>query len=161
MNNLNATKIGFIAGLVMVALSVVFYFALKWPINGYSQFLIYAIYALGITWAISSFVQKTNSGSPKNLFSEGFKAFVVMTLLMVVFTFAYYKLNPQILEDTLKQNNELIRAGHNRTEMEIEENANKLRSIFMPMTISLTMLRFLAMGAIFSIILSMLLRKRS
>lgn len=161
MHSLNGTAKGLVTGGFMLLLSIIFYFVLRWPVNGYSQFVLYIIYAVGIAWSVFYYVQHSGASNPKDICAEAFKTFIVVTLLMVVFTYLYYRLNPQLLEETILQNNEMIRAQQNHTEVEIEENANKLRSIFRPMMTSITLLRYLVMGAVFSIIFTMLFRKRA
>ena len=88
----------------------------------------------------------------KNYFSEGFKAFVVVAFFMAIFVFVFYKLNPQILESKIAENNELIRQSKDKTTIEIEQNARQLRNVFMPMMITITVVMYLFMGALVSLV---------
>ena len=161
MHKLSSTQIGVVSGTLLVLISAILYFFLNYDYRGYSQFGIYFIFSIAIFVAIYNHAAKTRTSSVTNLFSEGFKAFVVMTLLMVVFSYIYFKMNPQILEEAIIENNQLIAKEQDHTPAEIEVNTRRIREIFMPMTISITILKFLLMGTIFSIIFSMLLRKTS
>lgn len=71
---------------------------------------------------------------------------------MVLYTFVFYKLNPQILENAIKENNTLVMKEGNRTAAEIDANSAKLRSIFMPMMLIITTIKFLILGALVAVI---------
>lgn len=159
MKKLTATHKGTITGLLMIVVSVVFFYVLKFPENGTNQLLVWLIFISGIIWSLVSYkMADPGSASLKNYFSEGFKTFIVVTLFMAVFTFVFYKLNPQILEDTIKANNILVQKEGDHTPAEIEENANRLRNIFMPMMLATKTLMYLFTGALISIIGAIILR---
>jgi len=88
----------------------------------------------------------------KNCFTEAFKCFIVITLLMAVYTFIFYKINPQILETVLVENNKLILAEGNRTPAEIAENEKKLRDIYIPMMLAVHTVKNLFLGALAGLI---------
>jgi hypothetical protein len=67
---------------------------------------------------------------------------------MVLYTFVFYRFNPQILENGIIENNILVAKEGNHTAAEIEVNANKLRNIFMPMMLFLTTVKFIFLGAL-------------
>jgi hypothetical protein len=117
---------------------------------------------MGLIWVLLD--KKKHSGdfqpSLKAYFSEGFKAFMVIALLMAVYTFIFYKLNPQIVEKGIAENNVLIRTQGNKTDAEIHENANKLRSIFMPMMLMLNTIKFLFLGSLISLTIGGLLSQK-
>jgi hypothetical protein len=77
---------------------------------------------------------------------------------MVVYTGVFYKFNPSILEGVIAKNEALILQAGDKTPAEITENSAKLRSIFMPMTISLTTVTYLLFGAITTLIGSLFLK---
>ncbi len=158
---LTSTYRGVITGLLMIGISVLFFYGLHWPVKGYNHFAAQAIYVVGILWSLIAF--KINAGAErttKEYFSEGFKTFIVATLLMVLYTVIFYKLNPQILEKMLTENAVLAAKEGNYTPADIEANSNKLRSIFMPMTIAITTLIHLVLGAIVSVIGGVILRQQ-
>ena len=153
MKKLSATYKGVITVLLMIALSVLFFYSLKLPVNGSNQFLILVVFVAGILWSMLSF--KKNAPATvvfKDYFSEGFKTFIVITFFMAVFTFIFYKMNPQIMENGIRENNALVMKEGNHTEAEINENADKLRSIFMPMMITITTMKYLLLGSIVSLV---------
>ena len=91
LQNLNATKKGLITGLVMIVLSLLFYYVLMMPLNQKDQYVLFTVYIAGIAWSLFSF--KQTSAAIKNFksyFSTGFKTFIVVTLLMVLYTAIFF-----------------------------------------------------------------------
>ncbi|MBS1755672.1 MAG: DUF4199 domain-containing protein [Bacteroidetes bacterium] len=149
MKNINATKKGVLAALVMIILSLVFFYVLKYPVSGNNQIVILLVYVAAVIWSLLSFKSADSDTLKfKDYFSEGFKTFVVITLLMVIFTYVFYKFNPQILEDGIKLNNELLQKQGDHTPAEIEANSKKLRDIFLPMMTAINTLKYLIIGAL-------------
>ena len=158
---INATKIGLVTALLMVIASLFFYYILKLPVNSYSQFIVWFIYILGVAASMLYFHNKNEQPAVfKVYFSQAFKCFIVVTLLMAVYTFIFYKLNPQILESALTENNNLILAEGNRTPMEIAENEKKLRDIYIPMMLAVHIVKNLFLGAITGLIGAAFLSKK-
>lgn len=150
---INATRIGILTAWVMILVSLLFFYTMHLPVNSKSQYIIWAIYIGGV-WASLFHYNKINQGetSLKNYFTQAFKCFVVITLLMAIYTFIFYKINPQILENALAENNKLILAEGNRTPMEIAENEKKLRDIYIPMMLAVHIVKNLFLGAIAGLI---------
>lgn len=142
----------------MVLVSVFMFYGLKLPLKGPTQLIIIGIFIAGILWSLISLRQTSDELTFKNYFSEGFKTFIVMTLVIVIYTAVFYKLNPEILEAAIKETEGLITKQGDKTPAEITANSEKLRSIFMPMTISITTVTYLAFGAVTSLIGGLFLR---
>jgi hypothetical protein len=162
MNIKSPTYKGLIISATLIAASLITYYPMHLPENGNSQFAILSLFTMGLIWVLLD--KKKHSGdfqpSLKAYFSEGFKAFMVIALLMAVYTFIFYKLNPQIVEKGIAENNVLIRTQGNKTDAEIHENANKLRSIFMPMMLMLNTIKFLFLGSLISLTIGGLLSQK-
>lgn len=152
MKKINATYKGIFTGALMIVLSIVFFYLLKYPVNGDNQIVILIIYLLGIIWSQLSLKKKGGIYSFKEYFSEGFKTFIVITLFMVAYTFVFYKLNTQILETAIKDNEALVLKQGDHTPAEITANSDKLRNIFMPMMLAINTIKYLLLGAIVSLI---------
>jgi F0F1-type ATP synthase assembly protein I len=148
MNNLNATRKGIIISALMIIASLTSFYIFHLPDNGNSQYLTLSVFIAGIIWTLYDFHKKNPDTTFKKYFGEGFKAFIAIALLMVIFAFIFYKLNPQIMEQGIKENNELLRKQGNKTEAEIVSNANQLRSIYIPVMLSLTTIKYLFLGAL-------------
>ena len=161
MTKLSATYKGLITAGLMILVSVVLFYGFKLPANGYNQLTVMGIFAAGIFWSLLSL--KPQEGTPlkfKDYFSQGFRTFIVITLLMVIYTAVFYKLNPQILDGVIKENEALVAKEGNKTAAEIKANSDSLRSIFMPMTISITTIIYLALGSFVSVIGGLILGNR-
>ncbi|MBL0183141.1 MAG: DUF4199 domain-containing protein [Chitinophagaceae bacterium] len=149
LQKLNATKKGLVTGLVMTGLLLFFFYGLKFPFNGKEQYVIYGVYMAGIIWSLYSFGQSGAANKTfKEYFSAGFKTFIVVTLLMVVFTFIFFSFDTAYRESGIAENNKLLLAEGNHTPAEIESNAIQLRKIFMPMMVGITTFKYLVSGAL-------------
>ena len=159
---MNATYKGVITSLIMIAVSVVFFYQLQLPVNGSNQFFILMIFVAGILWTLISYnsTRPASAAGFKDFFSEGFKTFIVVALFMAAYTFIFYKLNPQILENSIKENNTLVLKEGNHTPAEIDENATKLRNIFMPMMLAINTIKYLFLGSLMTLLITAFLRKR-
>ncbi len=155
MKKINAAKKGLITGLLMITVALISFYGLKLPVQNNYLFLIYSIYAIGIVWSIFTFSKDANSNTKfKEYFSEGFKTFVVVTLLMVVYTILFYKFNHHLIEAEITLNSQLGLKEGNRTPVEIEANAKQMRSIFMTMTTAMVTIMYLFLGALLSAVTS-------
>lgn len=149
LQKLNATNKGLVTGIVMAALQLIFFYGLKFPFNGKEQYVIYTVYMAGIIWSLYSFGQSGGENKTfKEYFSAGFKTFIVVTLVMVVFTFIFFSFDTSYRESGIAENNKLLLAEGNHTPAEIESNAAQLRKIFMPMMVGITTFKFLILGAL-------------
>ena len=161
LKNLNATKKGLITGLLMVGLSLLIYYA-KLAFDSPVQYVIYFVYAAGIVWTLITF---SGSGNHSNKFGEfflqGFKCFVVVTLVMVVFTFIFNKLHPEFKDEmAAAYKTEMISKG-NTTPAEIETNIAKAKDFYIVMLISSAIFGYLIIGAVVTATVSLLVRKRN
>lgn len=149
MKKINAAKKGLVTGFLMIALSLFFYYGMKTPVQSPYQYAIYTVYTVGIIWSLITFNKRTeNNTAFKAYFSEGFKTFIVVTLLMVIYTIVFYKLNPQIIENEVAINNQLAIKEGNHTPAEIAANGKQMRSIFITMTTAIITIMYLFLGAL-------------
>lgn len=157
---IKATYKGLITGMLMVTVSLFFFYGMHLEANGPNQMWVIVLLIAGIVWSLLDFHHSPNSYAAKfkDYFSEGFRTFIIVTLLMVIYTGVFYKFNPSILEGVIAKNEAMILQAGDKTPAEISENSAKLRSIFMPMTISLTTVTYLLFGAITTLIGSLFLK---
>jgi Protein of unknown function (DUF4199) len=130
LNKLSATIKGLITGLAMVALSLVFVLLKQQP-TGLPQYLIYIIYTLGIVWTLLIFHKNnTEALTFKPYFSEGFKCFIVVTLLMVIYTFVFFKIDHTYQDAMASQlRQDLVKTG-NATPVEIDKQVSTMKANF-------------------------------
>ncbi len=153
MKNISAKYIGLTTAAAMVAAALVLFYVFHFPENGKNQYFIYAIYAVGILTALILFNKKTGDETAfKNYFSEGFKVFVVVTLIMAVFTFIFYKMNPEIMENASIEISKYNSKDTNRTPAEVQQNAKNFNDVFNVMMVATNVFKNLVLGALITII---------
>ena len=152
MRNISAKYIGLITAALMVITALILFYMLKLPSIGKGQYLVWAIYSSGVIWSLMLYKQHLEDQSFKAYFSQGFKTFIVAALIIIVYTFIFYKMNPQIVEKMISDNDALILKEGNHTPAEMQENADKFRSIFIPGMLMTNTLIYLVIGALISVI---------
>lgn len=146
-----STKIGLTAGLVMVLMSLgIFYYTGSFE----SQFeiLIYAFYCGSVMFVQYKHKKNTSEAGFKSLFSEGFKVFVVVTFMMVIFTWIFLKTNPSFQQQVLDNyKNNLITSG-NRTQEQITTEMAQAGEKYMTFITSMAIFGYLAIGSLAAMI---------
>jgi len=155
LKDLNSTKKGLITGLLMIALSLIFFYVLKLPFNQKDQYVIFSVYIAGIVWSLFSYKQtSTEDKNFKSYFSTGFKTFIVVTLLMVLYTFIFLKFNTTYRDTGIAENNAMLLKEGNHTPAEIAGNAVQLKQLFMPVMVAITTFKYLILGSLVTAITS-------
>jgi hypothetical protein len=160
MSQINVLKKGLIISFLIIASSLFTFYVLNWSEKGNIQYINIGLFVLGIFWTVYESSRKEELVTIKTMFNDGFKYFMLVTLLLTIFTFIFYRLNPQILETVLVENNKLIATAKNKTPAEISENSKKIRSIFMPMMLMFTVIRYLLLGSISSLVTAYFIQLR-
>ena len=160
LKNLTATKKGLLTGLVMIALAILFYYS-KLSFDSPFQYVIYIAYTFGIVWALFDFAR---NGQHTNKFGEyflqGFKCFVVVTLLMVLYTLAFNKLHPEFKDQMGEAyKKELISKG-NKTPAEIETTVKQAKDYYIVMLVSGAIFAYLIIGVVVTLVTTLMLRSR-
>jgi uncharacterized protein YozE (UPF0346 family) len=160
LKNLNATKKGLITGLIMIGMSLAIYYSGQ-PFDSPLQYLIYAVYAGGIIWTLFEFSKsEENTNKFAAFFLQGFKCFIVIALLMVVFTFLFNKMHPEFKDTMAKAySDDLIKKG-NKTPAEILQYVEKAKDFYLTMMISGAIFGYLMIGAVITAAASLLFMKR-
>ena len=147
------TQKGLITGALMIIASLFSYYILKNPVESYFQFIIYFLYTVGIVWTLIAHSKKNgNTISFKDYFSIGFKSFIVVTLLMAGFAYIYFSFHTEFRDSKIAENNQMLLLQGDHLPKEIEENANQLKKMFLPLMISSAVFRYLILGAIITAI---------
>jgi hypothetical protein len=148
MLKINAAQKGLITGLMMIGLTLILFYTHQ-SFNSPLQYFIYVIYATGIIFSLIAFSRSDNySNKFGKLFAEGFKCFIAVTLLMVVFTFIFNKLHPEFkIELASAYRQDLIKQG-NTTPAEIDESILKMKDYYLTILISRTIFAYLFLGAV-------------
>ncbi|MBK8712550.1 MAG: DUF4199 domain-containing protein [Niastella sp.] len=157
---INATRKGILASILMIGVSLLI-FVSKHSFQNNLQYISYSIYVLAIIWAILDYKKnQAGSASFKNLFNEGFKCFIVVTLFMVIFTFVFLKLQPQLREEmAVNFKKELTEKG-DYTTAEIETRVTQAKDFFVTTFVSTAIFGYLIIGAMVSAIASAFFAER-
>ncbi|RYY54729.1 MAG: DUF4199 domain-containing protein [Chitinophagaceae bacterium] len=96
MNNLTPLVKGLITGVLMVAFSLVLVYL---PENSPAAYITYALYAGGIIWTLIAF-SKTPAftGKFSELFAQGFRCFIAVTIVMVTYIGIYSFVHPELAD---------------------------------------------------------------
>ena len=160
MKNFTATQKGLITGIAMIATSF-FIYASKGNFENKLQYITYSLYVVGIIWALADFSKKAgNEEKFGSYFLQGFKCFIVVDLLMVLFTIVFMMMHPEIKEEAgMFAKEDLIKQG-NRTPAEIEEKIQMAKKSFMLVMIMATVFWYLVIGAMVTAVTSAVLMQK-
>jgi hypothetical protein len=140
--------------LMLISTALICFYLLKMPDNGSSQYFIFFVFIAGLLLGLYQYRQLNQEAGFKQLFGEGFKIYVVVAFFMVVYSWLFYKYNPQILEEAITFNEQLIIKQGNKTMPEIVDNTKKLRQIFIPMMLAFNTIKYLLMGTLVTVVAS-------
>lgn len=161
MKNISATIKGLITGLLMVAVSIGIYL-FKGDFDNSLQYITYAVYVAGIIWTLWDYKKRESPGITfKNYFTEGFKCFVTVTFLMVLFTFIFSKIDPTMKELMAVNYRADLMSKGNYTPAEIDSMVQKAKDYFNIMLTSMAIFGYLVIGAMVTVITSLFLIKQT
>ncbi|MDB5201248.1 MAG: hypothetical protein JWQ27_657 [Ferruginibacter sp.] len=151
---LSPTYKGLIVGALMIIVSLLIY-KFRGNFDNNLQYIAYFLYIAGIVWTLVDFHRNpAGDQSFKHYFSQGFKCFIVITLLMVAFTYIFLKMNPSFREEMGNNyRNELVKKG-NYTPQEIDTMVLKAKDYFVTMLTSMAIFSYLVIGGLVTLIVS-------
>jgi hypothetical protein len=151
---------GFITAFVMIALVLGIYYSKRTPETNL-QYLIYIIYALGIAWTLIAYRQSSFfTGKFADAFGQGFRCFIVVTLLMVLFTGIFSKMHPEFAEETSIAYREQLVQQNDKTPAEIEKEVSDFKKQYTLKLISGSIFGYLILGAAVTATVAALLTRR-
>jgi H+/gluconate symporter-like permease len=151
MKQLKAQHIGLITGAIMIVALLFSFYIAKLPVESNFQFVVYGVFCAGIVWSLfNSFLNEPGKISFKDFFSVGFKTFVIVALLMAVYTYIFFSIHTDFRDAKIAQNNQLILKEGHHLPNEIEQNSNQLKKLFLPIMVSSAVFRYLIVGALVS-----------
>jgi hypothetical protein len=145
--NLTVRNIGLLTGAAMIAFSFLIYAVYKRFDNGL-QYITYSLYVVGIISTLTLFKRKNIGATFKQLFAEGFKCFVIVTFLMVLFTIIFILMHPELkTQMAALMRTELIKRP-DYTTVDVEKSIATAEKLFLPGYIMATVFSYLAIGAL-------------
>ncbi len=156
LNKLSATQKGLVTGLAMIIVSLLFALNKQLAgISGIGQYFIYFVYTGGVIWTMTIFGKTKKHGNTfKEFFNEGFRCFIVVTFLMVVYTFVFSKMNTDYRDATASlMKDDLLKQG-NLTPAEIESQVSAMKRNFALMMTAPAVFFYLIIGALVAAVTS-------
>ena len=152
MKNFSATYKGLITGSLMILVSIGIFFY-RGNFENRLQYITYCVYIGGIVWTLIAFKQSSEENKTfKNYFSQGFKCFIVVTFMMVAFTWIFLQVNTELKEEMARHYREdLLRSG-NKTPQEIDTMVTNAKQYFVTMLTSMAIFGYLLIGALVTVI---------
>lgn len=142
--------IGFFTGIVMMGVFYWLYLSNQ-PSNSIYQYLLDMVYAGGIAWTLVRFVKQPGVNPTfKNIFGQGFRCFIVVTLVMVIFTAVFYYSHPEIAKEAAGHYRQSLVENKDMLPADKEKAVATYESRFVTLTIMASIFAFLLRGVIFT-----------
>jgi len=153
---------GVITACGMIAIALITYYAGLPPSSPF-QYLIYALYALGITWTLIAYKNSSQfTGKFAGLFNQGFRCFIVVTLMMVAFTAIFSKMHPEFAEESsIVYKEELVKNAKSKTPADIDADVARYKKGYTLALVYGSIFGYLIIGAAVTAATSLLLRRRN
>jgi hypothetical protein len=152
---------GLITATMMISLVLIIYYGGK-DADPRLQYLIYIIYVGGIIWTLLSYRRSPAfTGTFGGLFSQGFKCFIVVTLVIVLFTGIFSWMHPEFAkESALAYREQLINENKDKLPAEIEKETEEYQKQYTLKLVSVSIFGYLIIGAGVTALGSALLTRR-
>ncbi|MEO5945474.1 MAG: DUF4199 domain-containing protein [Chitinophagaceae bacterium] len=154
---------GMITAVLMISVILVI-FNMGKNADARLQYAVYAIYAIGIVWTLVAFRQTAAyTGSFGNLFNQGFRCFIVVTLLMAVFYGVFNYIHPEFGEESAKIYKEQLEASvakNERLPIEVESEVATYKKQYTLKLVSGAIFGYLIIGVAVTAAISVFLIKR-
>lgn len=151
---------GLITGLLMIAVFLIV-FSTSRDSGSRLQYLVYGIYGAGIVWTLLTY-RRTDSFTGKfiDLFSQGFKCFVVVTLSMALFYGIFNYMHPEFAAETAAAYKKDLTEGNKMMPTEIDSAVSTFKKQYTLKLVSGAIFGYLIIGTGLTGALSALLTRR-
>jgi hypothetical protein len=151
---------GLITAVVMIAIALITFYA-GMPANTPFQYLIYAVYAIGIVWTLIVYAKSPDfSGKFSDAFNQGFRCFIVVTLLMVLFTGIFSYTNPQFAQESSEYYRQELLKDKDQLPNTIDEAVAKYKKNYTTTLVYGAIIGYLIIGAVVTAITSLAINSR-
>lgn len=121
MKRLSPLLKGVITAALMLAVTLYLHYA-KVPETSNLSYVLYSIYGAGIIWTLLSYSKSEGyTGNFKDIFGQGFRCFIIITLIMVVSTAIFNMMHPEFAEEATAYKREQIDKVKGKTLPDIEK----------------------------------------
>jgi hypothetical protein len=141
---------GLITGIAMLIFSLISVYAM--PANSSIGYLMYILYAGGILWTLIDFSRSPQfTGKFQELFGRGFRCFIIVTLVMVIYTGAFSMTHPQMAQEYAVRYKEEMLKQKSKPPAVIEKDVQTIKKQFTTRLVSTSIFGYLISGAIFTV----------
>ncbi|HTD93242.1 MAG TPA: hypothetical protein VK644_05500 [Chitinophagaceae bacterium] len=150
MNKITPLYKGLITSLAMLAVTIILDLTNYTAQSGF-KYLIYGLYAGGIGWTIYGFYKSPGFVDKfTNIFGQGFKCFIVITLVMVIATGVNSKMHPEWAEQSTAYYKLELMKDKSKLPAEIESDAAAYKKAYTVSLLSTAIFGYLFIGALFT-----------
>lgn len=143
---------GLITGIALLAISLFFYLVQPSVNSAIQSAIIYGVYAAGILWTLIDYARsEAYTGKFGDLFGQGFRCFIVVTLIMVVFIGFYFKLHPEFAEESASAYRKYLIEDKNTLPADINTKVAEHKKQFNTVVVSGSILGYLISGVVFTV----------
>jgi hypothetical protein len=142
--------IGLITAAIMILAALMPFYTKKTIPN--IQYVVFAVYAAGIIFSLLLYSRSAAyTGSFGSLFNQGFRCFIVVTLVMIIFTTIFVNMHPEFAQESaVEYRKELIKNVKDRNEVEREKMVEDYKKGFNTGFISRSIFGYLISGVVFT-----------
>lgn len=157
---LRPTIKGLITAIAMIAVFLGIYSSGK-NADPRLQYLVYILYALGIAWTVVAYRQSpAYTGKFGDNFSQGFKCFIVVTLVVVLFYAIFNYQHPEFRDEAATAYKEQLVKQKDKLPPDIESEVATFKKQYSLRLVSGAIFGYLIIGAGVTAVLSALLSRR-
>lgn len=154
---------GIITAVLMIGI-ILFIYKMGKNVDTRLQYAVYALYAVGIVWTLVAFRQTAAyTGSFGNLFNQGFRCFIVVTLIMALFYGIFNYTHPEFGEESARIYKEQLEAAvakNERLPTEVESEVATYKKQYTLKLVSGAIFGYLIIGVAVTAAISVFLIKR-
>jgi hypothetical protein len=160
MKTISSRNKGLICGALMILVSIAIYWAKK-SYDTNLTYITYAVYVAGIIWTLVTFKQEAGDAVTfKTCFTEGFKYFVVVTFLMVIFTLAFILMHPELKEQMAVLMRADLKGAKDIMPSDIETRVATAKKFFLPAYLMGVVLAYLMIGAVATLLSAVIVSQK-
>lgn len=153
-------RIGLITGTLMLLHALTLYFN-NAPMNTPLQYIAYVLYAAGIFFSVLRYsLSPERTGKFGDMFSQGFRTFIVVTLIMVAFTGIFSSMHPEIASQVSEEYRKDLIIKKEKTPAEIDNEVATFKKQYTVRLISASIFGYLFLGSVATAMFTLILNKR-
>lgn len=142
--------IGLFTGVLMIGVFFWLYMTNQ-PSTSIYQYLLDIVYAGGIAWTLVRYTKQADvTPTFKSIFAQGFRCFIVVTLVMVVFTAIFYNAHPEISKEAAGYYRQSLVENKDMLPEDKEKAVATYESRFVVLSVMASVFAFLFRGVIFT-----------